>query len=119
MGTPSNPLCSACTHSVQITKALLIRNDAAAARNIDKLFGLLDDAEVSWDAARAIGSVVATDKILTKRNHAVIKAGCSLRPALVASLTGVAQILYAQRYCSSVLPRIVEGAKSSSGEAHH
>lgn len=79
-----------------ITKALLIRNDAAAARNIDKLFGLLDDAEVSWDAARAIGSVVATDKILTKRNHAVIK------------------ILYAQRYCSSVLPRIVEGAKSSS-----
>ncbi|OSX64436.1 hypothetical protein POSPLADRAFT_1065586 [Postia placenta MAD-698-R-SB12] len=97
-----------------ITKALLIRNDAAAARNIDKLLGLLDDAEVSWDAARAIGSVVATDKILTKRNHAVIKAGCSLRLALVASLIGVAQILYAQRYCSSVLPRIVEGARSSS-----
>ncbi|KAI0940934.1 hypothetical protein AcV7_003173 [Taiwanofungus camphoratus] len=79
-----------------MTKALLVRGHLLATRNTDYVFRLFEDADVNWDAARAIGAIVATDKVLTKRNHAVIK------------------ILYAQRYCSSVLPRIISGAKSSA-----
>ncbi|KAI0794485.1 ARM repeat-containing protein [Fomes fomentarius] len=78
-----------------ITKALLVRNHAGAMRNIDRLFELFEDESVSWDAARAVGRIPGTDKVLTKRNHAVIK------------------ILYAQKYCNQVLPRIIEGAKTS------
>lgn len=80
-----------------MTKALLVRGDARAASHVDRLFQAFDDEEISWDAARAIGGVVTTDRILTKTNHAVIK------------------FLYAQKYCTTVLPRIVEGAKSSDG----
>ncbi|PCH36357.1 ARM repeat-containing protein [Wolfiporia cocos MD-104 SS10] len=78
-----------------MTKALLVRGDPLAMQNIDRLFTLFDDSEIGWDAARALGQVVSTDRILTKKNHAVIK------------------ILYAQRYCSAVLPRIIDGARSS------
>ncbi|KZT67370.1 ARM repeat-containing protein [Daedalea quercina L-15889] len=78
-----------------ITKALLVRGDPRAADHVDRLFQLFGNDEISWDAARAVGGVVATDKILTKKNHAVVK------------------FLYAQKYCSSVLPRIIDGAKSS------
>ncbi|KAI0642252.1 ARM repeat-containing protein [Trametes meyenii] len=78
-----------------LTKALLVRGHAAAMANVDRLFELFDDESVNWDAARAIGRVPGHDKILTKKNHAVVK------------------ILYAQKYTNSVLPRIIEGAKAS------
>ncbi|KAJ8481644.1 hypothetical protein ONZ51_g5860 [Trametes cubensis] len=78
-----------------LTKALLVRGHPAAMANVDRLFELFDDDNVNWDAARAIGRIPGSDKVLTKRNHAVIK------------------ILYAQKYCNAVLPRIIEGAKSS------
>ncbi|EJF59029.1 ARM repeat-containing protein [Dichomitus squalens LYAD-421 SS1] len=78
-----------------ITKALLVRGYVDATKNVDRLLELFDDECVSWDAARAIGRIPGTDKVLTKRNHAVIK------------------ILYAQKYTNSVLPRIIEGAKTS------
>ena len=42
-------------------------------RNVDRLFELFDDESVSWDAARALGRIPGTDKVLTKRNHAVLK----------------------------------------------
>jgi len=44
----------------------------------DKLFSLFDDEDVSWDAARAIGQISAADKILTKRNHAILRVGFRL-----------------------------------------
>ncbi|KAH8075854.1 ARM repeat-containing protein [Cristinia sonorae] len=78
-----------------ITRALLVRGHALFASFTDKLFELFEDTEISWDAARALGSIVATDKILTKRNHAVVK------------------MLHAQKFFNLVLPRIVEGAKLS------
>ncbi|TFY64928.1 hypothetical protein EVJ58_g2311 [Rhodofomes roseus] len=78
-----------------MTKALLVRGDPRGADLVDRLFELFGDDKVGWDAARAVGGAVATDKILTKKNHAVIK------------------FLYAQKYCNSVLPRIIEAAKSS------
>ena len=39
----------------------------------ERLFTLFEDAEVNWDAARAIGGIVHTDKVLTKRNNAIVK----------------------------------------------
>ncbi|CDO69761.1 hypothetical protein BN946_scf184766.g6 [Trametes cinnabarina] len=78
-----------------LSKALLLRSHPGAMTNVERLFELFDDDSVSWDAARAVGRIPGPDKVLTKRNHAVIK------------------ILYAQKYCNVVLPRIIEGAKSS------
>ncbi|KAI0056039.1 ARM repeat-containing protein [Artomyces pyxidatus] len=77
-----------------VCKGLIVRNHSQASTFVDRLFELFDESQVSWDAARAIGRLGATDDILTKKNHAVLK------------------ILYAQRYSSSVLPRIIEGAQS-------
>ncbi|CAL1714198.1 unnamed protein product [Somion occarium] len=79
---------------IWIAKALLIRRHSTAMSYAERLFVLFDDTEVSWDAARAIGQIVRADKVLTKRNHAVIK------------------ILYAQKFFNALLPRIVEGAKA-------
>ena len=42
-------------------------------KNVDRLIELFDDESVSWDAARALGRIPGEDKILTKRNHAIIK----------------------------------------------
>ncbi|KAI0738521.1 ARM repeat-containing protein [Daedaleopsis nitida] len=78
-----------------LTKALLVRGHPKAIHNVDRLFGLFGDEHVSWDAARAVGRIPGTDNVLTKRNHAIVR------------------ILYAQKYCNSVLPRIIEGAKTS------
>ncbi|KAI9444495.1 ARM repeat-containing protein [Lactarius indigo] len=60
-----------------ISRALLVRGHPKA------LLFLFGDADVGWDAARAIGQG------LTKRNHAIIK------------------ILHAQKYASSTLPKII------------
>ncbi|KAI0773303.1 ARM repeat-containing protein [Trametes elegans] len=86
---------NAITTFTWLTKALLVRGHAAATSNVDRLFELFDDENVNWDAARAIGRIPGPDRILTKKNHAIIK------------------ILYAQKYCNTVLPRIIEGAKTS------
>ena len=56
-----------------MTKALLARGDSLAQTFVDRLFTLFDDVEVGWDAARAVGDVVNQDKLLTKKNHAVIR----------------------------------------------
>lgn len=82
-------------------------------KNVDRLIDLFDDESVSWDAARAVGRIPGADKILTKRHHAVVKV--SWTEAMVTWLfySSLAQILYAQKYTNSVLPRIVEGAKAS------
>ena len=58
---------------LQISRALLVRNHPEALPFINRLFELFDDPEVGWDAARAIGQACAVDKVLTKRNHAVVK----------------------------------------------
>ena len=58
---------------IQISKALLVRNHPDAMRFVDRLFEVFGDQHVGWDAARAIGEIGGTDKILTKRNHASIR----------------------------------------------
>lgn len=61
------------TYLAQISRALLVRNHPQALPFASRLFELFDDTEVGWDAARAVGQAGAADKVLTKRNHAVIK----------------------------------------------
>jgi RNAPII transcription regulator C-terminal len=61
------------TYPRQISRSLLVRNHPQALPFVNRLFELFDDLEVGWDASRAIGQVGTADKVLTKRNHAVIK----------------------------------------------
>ena len=56
-----------------MTKGLLTRGDALAQSFVDRLFTLFGDAEVGWDAARAIGLLASQDKVLTKKNNATVK----------------------------------------------
>ena len=57
----------------QVSRALLVRGHPRALSFVDRLFELFGDADVGWDAARAIGQVGTVDNVLTKRNHAIIK----------------------------------------------
>ena len=56
---------------------------------VDRLFGLFEDEEVSWDAARAVGQIVAADPVLTKKNHAVIRVRTPSVAMFPAGLTRV------------------------------
>ena len=51
----------------------MVRKHPEALPFVNRLFELFDDTEVGWDAACAIGQAGTVDKVLTKRNHAVIK----------------------------------------------
>lgn len=79
-----------------MSKALIIRNHPLALSFSERLFQVFGDEAVGWDAAKACGEIPGTDTILTKRNNAVIK------------------ILHSQKYVNTILPRLMEGAKSSS-----
>jgi len=81
-----------------ISRALLVRGHPQALLFVDKLFELFGDADVGWDAARAIGQVGTADDVLTKRNYAITK------------------ILHAQKYASSTLPKITAGAQDSTDQ---
>ena len=58
---------------LQVSRALLVRGHPKALSFVDRLFELFGDANVGWDAARAIGQVGTVDNVLTKPNHAIIK----------------------------------------------
>jgi len=77
----------------------LVRNHPRALPFVNRLFELFDDAEVGWDAARAIGQAGTADKVLTKRNHAVIK---------VAPLAFVVSIYADLKSSGTSLPEVRE-----------
>ncbi|KAG7093965.1 hypothetical protein E1B28_007596 [Marasmius oreades] len=79
-----------------MTKALLVRSHPSCAQFTDRLFDLFVDEELNWHAAKTFGDIVGVDKVLTKRNYAVIK------------------ILHTQRFVNSVLSRLTSGAKTST-----
>jgi len=60
----------------------------------ERLYDLLKDKEIGWEAAKGLGDIVNSDAVLTKDNHANVK------------------ILYVQRYVSGVLPKLVALASS-------
>ena len=67
-------------------------------QNVDRLLELFDDETVSWDAARAVGKIPGTDKVLTKRNHAILRVRLTVGVCGYMMSDGLAQILYAQKY---------------------
>lgn len=76
LGTSSFwPFCGAWTErTFQICRALLLRNHPSALPLIRKLFGLFDDEEINWDAAKAMGtSGSGGGQLLTKRFHATVR----------------------------------------------
>lgn len=58
---------------MQISKALLIQSHPDSMRFVDRLFDVLGDEQIGWDAARAIGEIGGVDTILTRRHHAIVK----------------------------------------------
>lgn len=97
-----------------MTKALQVRSHPLAQSFTDRLVNLFDDVDIGWDAARAIGHIVDQDKVLTKKNHAVIRVSTPSRLRGGPWLNS-AQFLFAQKFANVMLPRLIEGAKTSSG----
>ncbi|KAL0067234.1 hypothetical protein AAF712_005804 [Marasmius tenuissimus] len=85
-------------HAIQawgwMAKALLIRTHAMSTQFTDRLFELFAEEGINWHAAKTFGDIVSVDKVLTKKNHAVVK------------------ILHTQRFVDGVLPRLISGAKN-------
>ncbi|KAF9269073.1 ARM repeat-containing protein [Marasmius fiardii PR-910] len=79
-----------------VTRALMVRSHPSCNQFTNRLFDLFVDEELNWHAAKTFGDIVRIDKVLTKRNHAVIK------------------ILHTQRFVESVLSRLISGAKTST-----
>lgn len=82
------------------------------------MFELFDDPQLDWDAARAIGKVVSRDNVLTKKNHAIVRVCNFSKPYSNrrGDLFENEQVLYAQKFFNSVLPRILTGAKVADRE---
>ena len=76
LGTSSFwPFCAVQTDKKpKICRALLVRNHPSALPLIRKLFGLFDDEEINWDAAKAMGtSGSGGGQLLIKRFHATVR----------------------------------------------
>ncbi|KAK2463614.1 hypothetical protein APHAL10511_004365 [Amanita phalloides] len=95
LATPTVRRSTALGAFVWLTKGLIVKGHPLSMRFRDALFEAVKDEEIGWVAAKAIGEIVAVDSVLTKKNHAIIK------------------FLYAQKYVSQVLPRIVANARGS------
>ncbi|KAF8217060.1 Dos2-interacting transcription regulator of RNA-Pol-II-domain-containing protein [Mycena galopus ATCC 62051] len=80
-------------------KGLLVRNHSLALSLIHRLFDVFADETISADAAKAFGDIAASDSVLTKRNGAVVK------------------FLWAQKFASGILPRLMNGARDDSNLA--
>ncbi|THU86243.1 ARM repeat-containing protein [Dendrothele bispora CBS 962.96] len=81
---------------IWISKALVVSNHTMSSSYTERLFEVFSDESINWVAAKGFGDIVSTNDILTKQNHAIIK------------------LLYAQKFVTKLLPRIVDGAKDSS-----
>ncbi|KAJ7694662.1 Dos2-interacting transcription regulator of RNA-Pol-II-domain-containing protein [Mycena rosella] len=84
-----------------ICKGLLVRNHPRAGAFVERLFSVFGDADkaVGAEAAKAFGELAAADGVLTKRNKAVVK------------------FLWAQKFASGILPRLMGGARDGSDPA--
>ncbi|KAJ7899364.1 ARM repeat-containing protein [Mycena leptocephala] len=82
-----------------LCKALLVRNHPSALEFIHRLFDVFVDSTIGTDAAKAFGDIAASDSVLTKRNGAIVK------------------FLWAQKFATGILPRLMSGAKDDSDPA--
>ncbi|KAJ7717113.1 ARM repeat-containing protein [Mycena maculata] len=81
---------------IWMCKGLLVRNHPLALEFIHCLFDLFEDETIGTDAAKAFGDIAASDAVLTKRNSAVVK------------------FLWAQKFATGILPRLMSGARDDS-----
>lgn len=59
--------------SIQIVKALLVRNDRSIAQHIDRYFSAFSDPQIGRDVAKAFGRLgTGGENILIKSNYAVV-----------------------------------------------
>ncbi|KAJ7148405.1 ARM repeat-containing protein [Mycena crocata] len=79
-----------------ICKGLLVRNHPLALEFIHRLFNVFEDETIGTNAAKAFGDIAASDSVLTKRNSAVVK------------------FLWAQKFATGILPRLMNGARDDS-----
>ncbi|KAJ7923545.1 ARM repeat-containing protein [Mycena leptocephala] len=82
-----------------LCKALLVRNHPSALDFIHRLFEVFVDPTIGTDAAKAFGDIAASDSVLTKRNGAIVK------------------FLWAQKFATGILPRLMSDAKDDSDPA--
>ncbi|KIY65117.1 ARM repeat-containing protein [Cylindrobasidium torrendii FP15055 ss-10] len=86
---------------VYLARALLVQNHSLTAPFVDRLFEVFPRADIGWDAAKALGRLVdphAEDgAVLVKKHRAVTR------------------ILHVQKFVSTVLPRIIDGATAKEG----
>jgi DNA repair/transcription protein MET18/MMS19 len=87
-----------------------VRNHGKSTEFADRLTELFCDENLSLDAARLLGGLGGSDCILTKRNHAVLKVGASIRSKNRES--NYLQMFHSQRFFDRILPRLVIGASS-------
>ncbi|SCV70456.1 BQ2448_1850 [Microbotryum intermedium] len=81
-----------------IAKGLIVRSEQRGYDMVLKIVGLFDDEVLGNAAAQALGVIAdESDQVLSKENFAVLR------------------LLYKQRFCSFMLPKIVAGHDEVSG----
>ncbi|KAJ7066235.1 ARM repeat-containing protein [Mycena amicta] len=79
-----------------LSKALLVRQHPQSLPFIHRLFDVFADPAIGTDAAKAFGEIAGRDDVLTRKNGAIVK------------------ILWAQKFATGILPRLMAGAKDGS-----
>jgi DNA repair/transcription protein MET18/MMS19 len=77
----------------------------------ERLFDLLKDKEIGWEAAKALGEIVDSDAILTKDNKANVKVIRFIQTNTAAD-RDQSKVLYVQKYVSTILPKLVALART-------
>ena len=101
--------------SMQIVKALLVRNHPNIAQYIDKYFSAFSDPHIGRDAAKALGKLgTGGENVLIKANYAVRGVSACNNPHGL-HLTVRSQLLPVQKFFNLVVPRILVGCQVSPG----
>ncbi|SCZ87643.1 BZ3500_MvSof-1268-A1-R1_Chr2-2g05109 [Microbotryum saponariae] len=97
-GGPASTRVIALRAWLWIAKGLIVRSEQRGYDMVSKIVGLFDDEVLGNAAAQALGVIAdESDQVLSKDNFAVLR------------------LLYKQRFCSFVLPKIVAGHDEASG----
>jgi len=85
----------------------------------ERLYDAFGDEVIGWEAAKALGEIASPDPILTKANHAEVKVIKYSHLSWISDnrFLFITQVLYVQKYVSTVLPRLIASAKHSQSKA--
>lgn len=100
----------------QIAKGLIVRSDQRGYDAVDNILSLMNDPELGQDAAAALGVIAEeSDRVLSKENFSVIRVSPDGLSILSCTYVVPLQLLYKQRFFSSLLPKLVAAYKAASG----